>query len=183
MAEIPNLSTLSRANIQIARNEDQINLYYVTPKDGSKPKKSPLHVKTNCWTCPFGRDDQGRVYAVISSEQFFNVEDLDRYGREVCKYLMKSEGIAVPDDLPYKSLIQQIDGLDVLQLYISDDTRFFDNNNIKMTRDQADQWMSGQFSANFLLSLSMRVSTAGGTAGTGGTYYWVVKPVQITAGM
>ena len=174
MADIPNLSALTRANIQIARNDDQINFYYVAPSQApsAKPKKIPLHVKTNCWTCPFGRDDQNNVYAVISSEQFFNIEDLDRYGRDVCKYFLKSDDQPVPDELPYKSMIQQVDGLDVLQLRITEDTRVFDNNNIKLSKEQADQWMSVQFSGNFMLSFSMRISSTG-------NYYWVVKPVQI----
>jgi hypothetical protein len=194
---IPNLSGLKRSDIQVARNGNQINLYYITKRPNGKPKKTPLHVKTNCWTCPFGRDDQGKLMVVISDDQYFDVEALDRFGRDVCKYFFKhgqghdhvhnhDQGrnlglgldcdlVPPPDDLPYKSLVQHTDGLDVLQLQMSDQTRVFDSNGVLLPAEQANQWTGGQFSGNFLLSLGLRVWEGEGSS----KFYWAVQPVQI----
>lgn len=183
MTDIPSLSGLKRSSIQVARNGNQINLYYVTTQSNGKPKKTPLHIKTNCWTCPFGRDDQGKLIAAISDNQYFDIEELDRFGRDVCKYFLKHEGHEIPDDLddlPYKSLFHHIDGLDVLQLQMSDQTRVFDSNGVKLSTEQANQWTAGQFSGHFLLSLGLRVWTGDdGSLSSNGKFYWTVQPVQI----
>lgn len=179
MSDIPNLSELKRSNIQVSRGTDGITLYYVSTKADGKTKKTPLHVKTNCWTCPYGRDDQGKLLVAISDDQYFNIEELDRYGRDVCKYFLKQDKkdgcVPEEEELPYKPLLNKVDGLDVLQLQLSDNTRVFDSNGVKLTTDQANQWMSGQFSGHFLLSLGLRKWSVDSS----GTYYWVVQPVQI----
>lgn len=180
---VPSLDDLKRSHIQIAKVGDQINLYYVCEDEQGRSKKTPLHVKTGIWTCPFGRDDQGKLVAVISDSQYFQVAELDRYGRDVCKYFLRQEGKAVPEDpdeLPYKSLVQSVDGMDVIHLHMSAQTRVFDNNNVKLQPEQVDQWTSGQFSGNFLLSLGLRIWTGNGDDGTNnGKFYWSVQPVQI----
>lgn len=176
---IPNLSALQRENIKVTRNGNgqDISMYY---------DKTPLHIKTTCWTCPYGRDDQGKTAAVIPDSEFFKVEELDEYGRDVCKYFLEQSGQQVPDDpddLPYKSLIQKLDGLDVLYLTLSDRTNVFDSNGVKVSPEQAIQWTSGQFSANLLLKLGLRIwSGEDGTSGPGsgsGKYYWSVQLVQM----
>jgi hypothetical protein len=182
-SNIPSLNDLDRSKIQVARDGDQINLYYVdqTPAD-ARPRKIPLHVKTSCWTCPFGRDDQGKLMVVIADGQFFKVEDIDKFGRDVCKYFLKHDGQDIPDDpdeLPYKSLIQNVDGLDVLCLQMSERTRVFDTNGVKIEPDQALQWVAGQFSGNFLLSLGLRIWSGEDGSNTNGKFYWSVQPVQI----
>jgi hypothetical protein len=178
---IPSLSNIQRSNIQVSMNSsgDQITLYYVVQDEqGKKASKTVLHLKTGCWTCPFGRDDQNKLMVTISDEQYFKIVELDNYGRDICKYFMKAAGKEIPDDpseLPYKSMIQTVDGMEVLQLQLSERTRYFDNNGIKLDTEQALQWISGQFSARFLLSLSLRVWNDGGNT----KYYWSVQPVQI----
>lgn len=183
-SSIPSLNDLDRSKIQVARDGDQINLYYVdqTSSADAKPRKTPLHVKTSCWTCPFGRDDQGKLMVAIADGQFFKVEELDKFGRDVCKYFIKQDGQDIPDDpdeLPYKSLIQSVDGLDVLCLQMSERTRVFDTNGVKIDPDQALQWVAGQFSGNFLLSLGLRIWTGEDGSNTNGKFYWSVQPVQI----
>lgn len=176
------LKNLNRKHIQISKTSDQINLYYSDTID-QKTKRIPLYVKTNCWTCPFGRDDQGKLLAIIHDDEYFKIEELDSFGRDVCRYFLKDSGEEIPnnsDDLPYKSIIQQVDGLDVLNLSMNDATRVFDNNGVKLTPEQINQWTAGQFSANFLLTLNLRIWTAddGGSI-TNGKFYWSVQPVQI----
>lgn len=180
MTDIPSLSGLKRSSIQVSRNGDQINLYYVTSRPNGKPKKTPLYVKTNCWTCPFGQDDQGKLLVAISDSQYFDVEELDRFGRDVCKYFLKHEGHEIPEDLdnlPYKSLLHHIDGLDVLQMQMSDHTRVFDSNGVKLSPDQANQQIAGQFSGHFLLSLGLRVWSREDS--TSQSFYWTIQPIQI----
>jgi hypothetical protein len=182
MSTIPSLNEFQRSSIQVARTGDQINLYCVVKGPNGKNKKTPLHVKTNCWTCPFGRDDQGKLTVVISDEQYFKVEEIDQFGRDVCKYFLKDDGKEVPDDpddLPYKSLIQTMDGLDVLNLQMSDRTRVFDKNGIKLSEEQSGQWTAGQFAGNFLLSLGLRVWSGEDGTSTNGKFYWSVQPVQV----
>lgn len=177
---IPNLSDLQKSKIQVACNGDKINLYYVDQK-----QKTPFHVKTGCWTCPFGRDDQGKITVVISDNEYFKIEELDNYGREVCKYFLRQENVEIPDDpddLPYKSLIHTVDGLDTLVLQLNDRSRVFDSNGVKLEDELAQQWTSAQFSANFLLSLGLRVWSGDGNGNESGNpkhFYWSVLPSQI----
>jgi len=182
-SSIPSLSDLDRSKIQVARDGDQINLYYVDqPTTNTKIRKTPFHVKTSCWTCPFGRDDQGKLMAAIADGQFFKVEEIDKFGRDVCKYFLKQDGQEIPDDpdeLPYKSLIQTVDGLDVICLQMSDRTRVFDSNGVKIEPEQALQWVAGQFSGNFLLSLGLRIWSGEDGSSTNSKFYWSVQPVQI----
>jgi hypothetical protein len=87
-----------------------------------------------------------------------------------------------PDELPYKSLIQNVDGLEVLCLQMSKGTRVFDNNGVKLEEDQRNQWTAGQFAGHFLLSFSLREwggSGAAAASGSVGKFYWSVTPVQI----
>lgn len=171
---IPNLSELQRDNIKVTRHGQDINMYY---------DKTPLHIKTSCWTCPYGRDDQGKTVAVISDSQYFKMEELDKYGRDVCKYFLEQSGVQVPDDpddLPYKPLIQKLDGLDIVYITLSPSTNVFDSNGIKLSPEQAMQWTSGQFSANMLLKLGLRVWTGDDLdMNTNRKFYWSVQLVQM----
>lgn len=179
MSNVPSLSELQRSNIQVSRDGDKISLYHITPGATGKPKKTLLHIKTGCWTCPYGKDDQGKLTVVISDNQYFKVDELDKFGRDVCKYFLRQAGQEVPedlDDLPYKSLIQNVDGLDVLQLQMTDRTRVFDSNGIKLSDEQSSQCTAGQFSGHFLLQLGLRVWSG---AGEDGKFYWSVQPIQI----
>jgi hypothetical protein len=174
MSKIPHLKSLDRNKLQVVKSGDQINLYYV---DDSK--KALFHTKTTCWTCPFGRDDQGKLLAVVSDNEFFKLEELDQYGRDICKYFMKQENMDIPEDdsdLPYKSLLGKEDGLDILNLTVNDSTRFFDNNGVKLSPDQMSQFTSGQFSGYFLLSFTLRIWRSGNTISK---FYWSISPVQI----
>jgi len=164
---IPQLKDFNPAMAMVSvnrGNKSEIGLYY-----GDSAKHQPLHIKTSAWTCPFGRAEGGALVAIIPDDQFHKVKELDEFGRHVCRHYMSEDGS--PDDLPYKSLIYQDDGLDTLHLTMSDHTRVFDDAGVKLTPEQSNQWLSGQFVANFLLSLSMRIY--------GGVYYWTVSAVQI----
>lgn len=174
MSNIPHLKSLDRNKLQIVKSGDQINLYYV-----DESVKTMFHSKTSCWTCPFGKDDQGKLITVVSDSDFFSLENLDQYGRDICKYFMKQEDLDIPEDdndLPYKALLGKEDGLDVLNLTINDSTRFFDNNGVRLETDQISQFTSGQFSAYFLLSFSLRIWRSGDTISR---FYWNITPAQI----
>lgn len=171
MTNIPHLKNWDREKIQLVRSGDEISLYYVTDK------KIPFHTKTNSWTCPFGKDDQNKIISIVSDEEFFKLEELDNYGKDVCKYFMEKEGLEIDkEDLPYKSLMSKQDGLDVISLTISNRTKFFDNNGNKIPNDQTDMFTSGQFTGYFLLNYSLRIWRAGNTITK---FYWIVTPAQI----
>ena len=174
MSKIPSLKSLDRDKLQIGKSGDQINLYYV-----DESVKTIFHAKTSCWTCPFGKDDQGKLIVVVSDDEFFKLEELDDYGKDICKYFMIQESLDLPcddSDLPYKSLLGKEDGLDVLHLTASENTRFFDNNGVKLSHDQMSQFTSGQFSAYFLLSFSLRIWRSGNTISR---FYWTISPAQV----
>ena len=174
MPNIPHLKSLDRNKLQVVKSGDQVNLYYV-----DESVKTMFHCKTSCWTCPFGKDDQGKLITVVADNDFFSLENLDQYGRDICKYFMKQEDLDIPEDdsdLPYKSLLAKEDSLDVLNLTVSDSTRFFDNNGVRLEPDQISQFTSGQFSAYFLLSFSLRIWRSGDTISR---FYWSVTPAQI----
>lgn len=167
---IPQLREFDRslAMVSVNRtNKAEIGLYY-----GDSTKHQPLHLRTGSWTCPFGRADGGALVAVIPEDQYQKVKELDDFGRDVCRHCMSEAASADGDgELPYKSLMYQDDGLDTLHLTMSDNTRVFDDAGVKLAPDVANLWLSGQFVANFLLSLSIRLYS--------GVYYWTVSVVQI----
>jgi hypothetical protein len=168
---IPTLKDFNRDNIQVQFNKDtqNINVYNVSTT------KTPLHVKTSNWTCPFGRDDRNQLIVIIPDDQYYNVVMLDTLGRDICKmFYEKCTGnpLAPGEDIPYKSLIHKDDGLDTLHLLLTEHTRVFDNNNTKLDTEHVNQFTSGQFTANFLLSLScIKVYN--------GVFFWSISPAQI----
>lgn len=182
MTSIPRLENFDRERIRVVYHgsapksdsdaEPRINVYYQDEK-----RQTPLHVKLYNWTCPFGRDDSNQIVAIIPDDMYFQVEALDRLGRDICKmfYERVTGGeLAIEDDsdLPYKSLIHKDDGLDTMHLRLSSNSRVFDSNNVRLDEEQAGQCTAGQFTANFLLSLScLRVYR--------GHFFWSATPIQM----
>jgi hypothetical protein len=153
---IPHLGDFKRDKVQVHINKDaptpQVNVYYVQGKT-----KTPLHLKVFNWTCPFGRDDRDQLVAIIPDELYFDLEALDKLGKDICKMFyteLTGKDLDPDEDIPYKSLIHKDDGLDTVHLSLSPQTRVFDNNNVKLGPEQITQYTSGQFSANFLLSFA-----------------------------
>lgn len=179
MSGIPHLRNFVRDNVRVVYQSDKkgseprISMYYLANK-----QQTPLHVKLYGWTCPFGRDDSGQIVAVIPDDIYFQVEALDRLGRDVCKMFHERiigtawEADSDDGELPYKSLIHKDDGLDTMHLRLTDNTRVFDSNNVRLDNDQVSQCTGGQFTANFLLSLaSLRVYQ--------GHFFWSVSLAQM----
>lgn len=181
MSNIPHLRNFDREKIRVIYHgsapkshseEPRICVYY--HEDG---QQTPLHVKMYNWTCPFGRDDSNQIVAIIPDDMYFQVEALDRLGRDICKMFHErvtgsSQPIEDDSDLPYKSLIHKDDGLDTIHLRLSGNSRVFDSNNVRLDEDQIAQCTAGQFTANFLLSLScLRVYQ--------GHFFWSATPVQM----
>jgi hypothetical protein len=168
MTSIPSLMDFDRSKVRVSPPTDgQIKIYY---------EKTPLHVKTSCWSCPFGKSDTGQIVGIIPDDQYFQVEALDKLGQDVCRhYHLKILGSEPPvdnDDLPYKSLIHHDDDLDTLHMQFSDKTRIFDNNNIRLVEDSVHQFTSGQFSSNFLLSFAaLKIYN--------GHFFWSPFPAQM----
>ena len=169
---IPHLKTWKRDNLHISTTGDEINLYY-----NNSSSKMLFHTKTSCWACPFGKDEQNKLMAVVSDDEYFKLEELDLYGKDICKYMLNKENVEYDEEeLPYKSLLSKQEGLDVLNLSLSDRTRIFDNNGVKLNPDEITQFTSGQFSGYFLLSYSLRIWRTGNEITK---MYWIVNPVQI----
>lgn len=169
MTTIPNLKDFDRSRVRVsaAADGDSIKIYY---------DKAPLHLKTSCWSCPFGISDAGQIVTIIPDDQYFQVEALDKLGQDICRHFHKKVlDTDPPDDnadLPYKSLIHRDDELDTLHLQLSDHTRTFDNNNIKLEPEAVKQFTSGQFSANYLLSFTcLKIYN--------GHFFWAPWPAQI----